>query len=106
MTPVTRRGSNGTANYKSHVEYAEGLVALGKEYNIPVIDMTTKTAQLYTQLYNNGGADATAELHCYTDDTRTAIDNTHLSVKGCTIIADMIADETKNLNLRISEKLK
>ncbi|MGN0630095.1 MAG: pectinesterase family protein, partial [Ruminococcus sp.] len=106
VTPVTRRSSNGTANYKSHVAYAEGLIALGKEYNIPVIDMTTKTVELYTQLYNSGGADATAELHCYTDDTRTAIDNTHLSIKGCTLIADMIADETANLNLKISEKLK
>ena len=106
VTPVTRRGSNGTANYKSHVAYAEGLVKLGKEYNIPVIDMTTKTAELYTQLYNSGGADATAELHCYSDDTRTSIDNTHLSIKGCTIIADMIAEETANLNLKISEKLK
>lgn len=106
VTPVTRRGSNGAANYKSHVAYAEGLVKLGKEYNIPVIDMTTKTAELYTQLYSSGGADATAELHCYSDDTRTSIDNTHLSIKGCTIIADMIAEETANLNLKISEKLK
>lgn len=105
VTPVTRRGSDGKANYKSHIEYAAGLVALGKEYKIPVIDMTTMTAELYTKLYNNGGADATAEMHCYTDDTRTAIDNTHLSIKGCTIIADMIADETANLNLKISESL-
>ena len=71
--------------------------------------MTTKTAELYTQLYNSGGADATAELHCYSDDTRISIDNTHLSIKGCTIIEDrfhMIAEETANLNLKISEKLK
>lgn len=106
VSPVTRRGSNGTANYESHVAYAEGLVKLGKEYNIPVIDMTTKTAELYTELYNSGGADATAELHCYTDDTRTAIDNTHLSIKGCTIIAEMIAEETGVLKLKISEKMK
>ncbi len=106
VTPVTRRGSDGTANYKSHTAYAEGLVALGKQYNIPVIDMTTQTTQLYTELYNQGGADATAELHCYADDTRTTIDNTHLSVKGCTLIAGMIAEETGNLNLKISEKMK
>lgn len=50
VTPVARRSSDGTANYKSHVAYVEGLVALGKEYNIPVIDMTTKTATLYQLL--------------------------------------------------------
>lgn len=65
-----------------------------------------KTAELYTQIYNSGGAAATAELYCYTDDTRTAIDNTHLSIKGSTMIADMIADGTKSLDLKVSEKLK
>ncbi|MDO4862786.1 MAG: pectate lyase [Ruminococcus sp.] len=106
VTPVTRRSSSGGANYKSHTPYSEGLIALGKQYNIPVIDMTTKTAELYTQLYNSGGADATAELHCYADDARTSIDNTHLSSKGCSVIADMIADATAELGLKISEKLK
>ena len=104
VTPVTRRSSNGSANIKSHTAYAEGLIALGKEYQIPVIDMTAKTAELYAQLYAAGGADATAEMHCYTDDTRTTIDNTHLSIKGSAIIADMIAAETADLRLRIAER--
>ncbi len=106
VTPVTRRSSDGQANYKSHTEYAEGLVAMGEEYNIPVIDMTTLTTELYTELYSTGGADATAELHCWSDDTQTAIDNTHLSIKGAEIIAGMIADETESLKLKIADNLK
>ena len=51
--------------------------------------MTTKTVALYNDLYSKGGADATAAMHCYTDDTRTAIDNTHLSIKGCEMIIEM-----------------
>lgn len=106
VTPVTRRSSNGEANFKSHTEYAQGLIEMGVEYNVPVIDMTTLTAELYTELYNTGGADATAEMHCWSDDTQTTIDNTHLSIKGAEIIAGMIADETERLQLKISESLK
>lgn len=106
VTPITRRSSNGTANYKSHTEYSNALIQLGKDYNIPVIDMTALTTELYTELYNNGGADATAEMHCYTDDTQSTIDNTHLSIKGATIIASMIAEQTGVLELKISQNLK
>ena len=105
ITPICRRYDSGLPKYEEHEAYADALVKLGKTYNIPVIDMTTKTKNLYNDLYSSGGADATAELHSYTDETRTKIDNTHLSVKGCEVIADIIADETKTLSLKISERL-
>lgn len=106
VTPVTRRDKDGRPLYKEHEKYADAVVQLGKKYNIPVIDMTTKTKDLYNEIYEQGGAEATAELHCYLDETRTEIDNTHLSVKGCELIADIIARETKVLDLKISERLK
>jgi lysophospholipase L1-like esterase len=106
VTPVARRDKDGTAMIEEHRQYSEAVIALGKKYNIPVIDMTTKTADLYNKLCEEGGPEATAELHCYLDETRTTIDNTHLSVKGCELIADILAEETKTLGLKISEKLK
>ena len=106
VTPITRRHKDGRPDFEGHVNYADAIVKLGKKYNIPVIDMTTKTKDLYYELYSKGGAEATAEMHCYLDESRTTIDNTHLSVKGSEIIADMIADETKTLELKISERLK
>lgn len=105
VTPVSRRAKDGTAMIEEHKQYSDAVVALGKKYNIPVIDMTTKTAELYNKLYEEGGEEATAELHCYLDETRTTIDNTHLSVKGCELIADILAEETKTLGLKISERL-
>jgi len=106
VTPVARRAKDGSAMIEEHKQYSDAVVALGKKYNIPVIDMTTKTAELYNKLYEEKGPEATAELHCYLDETRTTIDNTHLSVKGCELIADILADETKTLGLKISERLK
>jgi lysophospholipase L1-like esterase len=70
-------------------------------YNVPVIDMTLLTTQLYTNLYNYGGADETAKMHCYTDTAHTTLDNTHLSNAGAYKIANMIAAETQKLGLAI-----
>ena len=82
------------------------MINLGKQYNIPVIDMTAQTTQLYTSLYNYGGAAETAKLHCYTDTAKTTLDNTHLSNAGAYKIASMIADETKKLGLTLGELRK
>lgn len=106
VTPITRRGSDGTANYAQHTPYQQALISLGQQYNVPVIDMTTLTTQLYTNLYNSGGASETAKLHCYSDTAQTQIDNTHLSNAGAVKIASMIADQTKNLGLSIGNYLK
>ncbi|MBQ8923099.1 MAG: RICIN domain-containing protein [Oscillospiraceae bacterium] len=106
VTPITRRASNGTANYSGHTAYQSGMKTLGEMYNVPVIDMTALTAELYTNLYNAGGADETAKLHCFTDAAHTTTDNTHLSNAGATKIASMIAEQTKVLGLQIADRLK
>lgn len=106
VTPITRRGSDGTANYYQHVDYQNAMIALGEQYNIPVIDMTALTTKLYTDLYNAGGASETAKLHCYSDTAQTTIDNTHLSNAGAYKIASMIAQQTKELGLKIGDDLK
>lgn len=105
VTPITRRSIDGKPNYQQHTSYQQGMITLGRMYNVPVIDMTKLTTQLYTNLYNYGGADETAKMHCYADTTQTTLDNTHLSNAGAYKIADMIADETQKLNLSIG-KLK
>ncbi len=105
VTPITRRGGDGTANYGAHTAYQQALLTLGETYDIAVIDMTALTTELYTNLYNSGGASATAALHCYSD-TNGTIDNTHLSVYGAQTIAGMIAEQTKELGLQIGDRLK
>ncbi|MBQ5533092.1 MAG: hypothetical protein IIU04_06035, partial [Bacteroidales bacterium] len=106
VTPITRRGGDGRPNYQQHTAYQQGMLTLAKNYSVPVIDMTELTTQLYTNLYNAGGANETAKLHCYTDATHTTIDNTHLSSAGARKLAQMIAEQTRQLGLTISENIK
>lgn len=101
VTPVTRRASNGQPNYQQHTPYQEAMISLGKQYNVPVVDMTELTTQLYTNLYNAGGAAETAKMHCYTDNTKTSIDNTHLSNAGASKIAQMIAEQIMKSGLSL-----
>ena len=106
VTPITRRGTDGKPNYAAHTNYQNGMLTLGKNYSVPVIDMTALTTQLYTNLYNAGGANETAKLHCYTDAAHSTLDNTHLSGAGAQKLASMIAEQTKQLGLQIGGKVK
>ena len=64
--------------------------------------MTALTTKLYNDLYNYGGANETAKLHCYTDAAHTTLDNTHLSGAGAQKLASMIAEQT--ISRRISAR--
>ena len=65
-----------------------------------------KTGEQGRYLYNAGGANETAKLHCYTDAAHTTLDNTHLSGAGAQKLASMIAEQTKQLGLQIGGKVK
>lgn len=106
ITPVTRRASDGQANFKQHTAYQNAMIALGKQQNVAVIDMTALTTQLYTDLYNAGGQNETQKLHCYKDEAHTTIDNTHLSGAGASKLAQMIVRQTKETGLTIGERVK
>lgn len=107
VTPITRRSSSGKANYSAHVPYQEAMMKVAGEYNIPCIDLMTKTVELYTSIYKEGGAEATAALHALkvSGDT-TGIDNTHLSVKGATLVSGLVVDGIKDLDLVLADYIK
>ncbi|MBR4201744.1 MAG: RICIN domain-containing protein [Oscillospiraceae bacterium] len=106
VTPISRRNPDGTPNYSGHTIYQNGMLTLGKNYNVPVIDMTALTTKLYNDLYTYGGANETAKLHCYTDAAHTTLDNTHLSGAGAQKLASMIAEQTKQLGLTVGNRKK
>ena len=102
VTPITRRGTDGSPYYQAHTEYQQGMIGLGSLYGVAVIDATTLT----TELYNSVGAANTAAFHCYTDAAHTTIDNTHLSSKGAQAVAGIIAGQTRELGLTIGNYVK
>ena len=82
------------------------MIELGQELNVPVIDMTSKTAEVYNNLYNSGKADETAKFHCKDINNIEALDNTHLSGAGAEMVASLLAPETKKLGLTLGDYLK
>ena len=106
ITPITCRGKKGEADYDKHIPYQEAMIELGQELNVPVIDMTSKTAEVYNNLYNSGKADETAKFHCKDINNIEALDNTHLSGAGAEMVASLLAPETKKLGLTLGDYLK
>ena len=102
VTPITRRGADGSPYYQAHTEYQKGMIGLGELYDVAVIDATSLT----TALYESVGTDGTAAFHCWTDAANTTLDNTHLSSKGASTIAGIIAQQTKALGLTLGDYVK
>ena len=83
-------------------DYAQSIRNLGKELNIPVVDMTKMTKELYDTL----GSDETVNLHAWTSSKATSVDNTHTNIYGGTYNAYLVTKTIKGLGVAgISEHI-
>ena len=83
-------------------DYAQSIRNLGKELNIPVVDMTKMTKELYDTL----GPDETVNLHAWTSSKATSVDNTHTNIYGGTYNAYLVTKTIKELGVAgISEHI-
>ena len=83
-------------------DYAQSIRNLGKELNIPVVDMTKMTKELYDTL----GPDETVNLHAWTASKATSVDNTHTNIYGGTYNAYLVTKTIKELGVAgISEHI-
>ena len=83
-------------------DYAQSIRNLGKELNIPVVDMTKMTKALYDTL----GPDETVNLHAWTSSKATSVDNTHTNIYGGTYNAYLVTKTIKGLGVAgISEHI-
>ncbi|MCR4944188.1 MAG: carbohydrate esterase family 12 protein [Clostridium sp.] len=105
-TPIVRRTADGNwTNANLHVtstagefeggDYAEAIRKLGKELDIPVIDMTSLTKSLYDKL----GPSETLNLHAWTSSDPSSVDNTHTNIWGGRYNAYLVAKTVKELNV-------
>ena len=105
-TPIVRRTPDGEWNNTLlHItedvgafkggDYPAAVRTLGKELNIPVIDMTEKTYQLYNRL----GVAATLYLHAWPSDNALSVDNTHTNIWGARVNAYMVMSAIKDINI-------
>ncbi len=98
LTPIARRSFDDEGNVKdTHGLYDDAIRELGQELNIPVVDATKITSDLYQEL----GFESTAAFHAvYKDVTKgdKGHDNTHLNHYGAKIVAYGIARGLKNIS--------
>lgn len=98
LTPIARRSFDEDGNVKdTHGLYDDAIRELAEELNIPCVDVTKITTELYQEL----GFEGTAAFHAiYKDVTKgdKGHDNTHLNHYGANMIAYGIAKGLSNVN--------
>ena len=105
-TPIVRRTADGNwSDSQLHVtaasgefeggSYPQAIINLGKDLNVPVVDMTSLTKKLYDSL----GASETVNLHAWTSSKPESVDNTHTNIWGGTYNAYFVTKTIKELNV-------
>jgi lysophospholipase L1-like esterase/pectin methylesterase-like acyl-CoA thioesterase/chitodextrinase len=105
-TPIVRRTATGVwSDSNLHItatsgdypggNYSQAIKDLGTELNIPVVDMTSLTKNLYDQL----GAAETLNLHAWTSSKSESVDNTHTNIWGGKYNAFLVAKAIKELGV-------
>ncbi len=106
-TPIVRRSSKDQyigdrVHIKSDKEgfpggdYRQAIIDLGQAKDVPVIDLTERTKEKWTELT----ASESVYLHKWNAKTEdpTTVDNTHLNIYGAKVVAHMLAQEISKLD--------
>lgn len=105
-TPIVRRCPMGRWNAQQlHItapiagfaggDYPKAVRDLGRELNIPVVDMTIMTKDLYDSL----GPEETMYLHAWPSNKEISVDNTHTNIWGARVNAYLCLSEIKRIGV-------
>lgn len=105
-TPIVRRTPSGSwKDSELHItmdagefkggDYAEAVRKLGKDLDIPVVDMTKFTKELYDELT----PEETINLHAWPSNNRLSVDNTHTNVWGARVNAFLVMKTVKEMHI-------
>ncbi len=108
ITPVSRMkfDKQGIAQ-ETHVEYTAAVFEVGKQYNVPVIDLDTRSRELYQKM----GAENTKLLFMQLDTLEHPHypegqkDNTHFNEYGARMIAELVLAELKVQDSELAHRL-
>lgn len=108
VTPPVRRSFDGTRVKADFAAYSEVMRALVSSTNTPLLDLEARSAELVQRLGPEGSR--ALYLHLTPEDKAPGFpkgvdDDTHFSEVGARAIADLVAQELKNLKLPIAEKV-
>jgi lysophospholipase L1-like esterase len=108
VTPVSRRSfdNNGTAR-ETHAEYTKAVFDIGDQYKVPVIDLDTKSRELYQQL----GPLKSKLLFMELDSAEHPNypvgrhDNTHFNEYGARKMAEIVLNDIKDKKLELTDRM-
>ena len=108
VTPVSRRkfGKDGKM-LETHVEYSKVVAEVSLEYKVPMIDLDTRSRQLYESfgpehsklLFNSSAPGENPQF------PNGINDNTHFSEYGARLLAELVLDEMKKLQLDLNNSV-
>lgn len=109
LTPVARRDYNSETHLFniSFPQYRNKVIELAKETNTALIDLGLKSVEILNQI---GLEDSKKlflhfEANTYENIPEKMEDNTHFQVTGAVTIAKLIAEEIKNLDIKLSDQV-
>lgn len=105
-TPIVRRTATGSwTDQELHItqaageypggDYAQSIRNLGKDLNLPIVDMTAITKALYEKM----GYEETLYLHAWPSNKPASVDNTHTNIWGSRYNAYLVCKEIKRQNI-------
>jgi lysophospholipase L1-like esterase len=108
VTPVSRRrfSADGKA-LETHVEYSKVVAEVAGEYKVPMIDLDSRSRELYHSL---GTENAKLLFNVSAPGTNPQFpnginDNTHFSEYGARRIAELVLQEMRKINLELVSRV-
>mgnify|MGYP001252701147 CR=1 FL=1 len=108
ITPVTRMRFDAAGKIQeTHIEYSAAVWEVGKAYDVPVIDLDTKSRNLLQQFGPEYSKMFFMQLDSlehpnYPDGQK---DNTHFNEFGARLMAQLVLVEIRNLKLELAERI-
>lgn len=108
VTPVSRRKFNDEGKaLETHIEYSKVVAEVATEYKVPMIDLDSRSRQLYESfgpeysklLFNVSEPGVNPQF------PNGINDNTHFSEYGARLLAELVLDEMKKLNLDLVSRV-
>ena len=108
VTPVSRRkfSKDGKA-LETHIEYSKVVAEVSAEYKVPMIDLDTRSRALYESFgpENSKLLFNVSESGTNPQFPNGANDGTHFSEYGARLLAELVLDEMKKLNLDLLSRV-
>jgi lysophospholipase L1-like esterase len=107
LTPVSRRKFKDGNAQPTHAEYSPLVFEVAKQLNVPLIDMDTKSRELYQKFGEEQSKLLFLQLQPgeHPNYPEGKNDNTHFNELGARLIAQLVLSEIKNQKIELADHI-